>query len=185
MSPEPPSLTISKRLRLLIGTQPSPEQYAFALEQLGSRRSGSESLAARALASWGRTEDRRAIKAWFEERWPAHGSCFRPDLIEIFRRFTDPTDVAWLVDRFVGGTTGLRTSLSFVLREQPDAHRIAADLVARADPQLTIDTIHGLMWSRGRYGRILQHLASSDQLGIRQEAERRLALFNRFPDRYR
>jgi hypothetical protein len=184
MSPTSPSKAIAERLRSLLGTQLSPDQHAFVLEQLASRRSGFESLAARVLAGWGRPEDRESIKGWFEERWPAHASGFRPDLIEVFRPFTDPTDVAWLVDLFVRGTTGLRASLGFVLRERPEAREIAGELVARGDVDLTIDTIEGFMWSRSRYRTLLQRLAASAHPRGRALAEGRRDLFRRFPALY-
>ncbi len=153
------------------------------MEKLKTRNSGHESLAARVLSSWGRPQDKSHIKSWFTKRMLDRKIKFRTDLIEVFSCFRDDDDIAYIIDVFRKNPSA-RSTLGFILRDLPQSRELSRSLIEYGDPQLSADTIDDLMWSRKIYGRSLRVLAKNSNESISAAAQKRLALFERFPRDY-
>ncbi len=173
----------SRRLRALIDSKPNREAEAFVLAQLGARKSGPESLAARVFSSWGRAVDRDHIKTWFTERMLERKISFRPDLIEVFSCFREADDLAYLAMAFKSNRSA-RSTLGSALRDIPGGGAVARQLIEQGDLQLAVDVINHVLWRRSRDTPTLKKLKGHASKPVADAARRNLLLFDRYPSLY-
>lgn len=121
---------------------------------------------------------------WFSARMlHREGVGFRKDLVDVFAGFTDDAEVAFLM-RVFRENPSHRTTIGHVLRDLPEAHALARELIEDGDPQQAAAAISCLMWSRKRYGRSLRVLEEHPHELVSAAASGRLKLFHRFPHEY-